>query len=133
MGRKAAHSRSEARGAGCEGRSRSNRRESIRSKQTRSKPEARCFGLVEPPSRPVPTRAVKRARAKRIADFGPIPAPDHLDADSDTFDQDYAAYMATTTQAIADGTYQSPEPKQITRQRDVIRELGHIGRAVPDA
>jgi hypothetical protein len=77
--------------------------------------------------------AVKRARAKRIADFGPIPAPDHLDADSDTFDQDYAAYMATTTQAIADGTYQSPEPKQVTRQRDVIRELGHIGRAVPDA
>jgi len=69
---------------------------------------------------------VKRVRDKRIADFGPIPAPNHLDPASETFDQDYRRYMIETTRAIGDGTLRPehvPPPAALT-SRDVIRELG---------
>ncbi|NUO92758.1 MAG: hypothetical protein HOQ18_18325 [Dermatophilaceae bacterium] len=75
---------------------------------------------------------VKRIRDKRIADYGPIPAPDHLDPDSPTFDQDYVTYMVTMTQAIGDGrTPERPAPRAVAKRRD-IRELGQIGRPMTD-
>lgn len=75
---------------------------------------------------------VRRIRSDRVARFGAIPAPDHLDPDSPTFDEDYTRYMAETTKAIGDGIYQRTSPKPLT-SRDVLAELGHIGQTVREA
>ena len=76
---------------------------------------------------------VKRVRNQRIGLYGPIPEPTHLDRDSDTFDRDYIDYMRATMRAIADGDLQRGEEPPVVQGRDVIAELGHIGREVPDA
>lgn len=70
---------------------------------------------------------VTKLRADRRAQYGPIPAPSHLDPDSPTFDQDYARYMVETNEAMGDGTYQPPAPLELER-RD-MRQLG-AGRSV---
>jgi hypothetical protein len=71
---------------------------------------------------------VKRLREKRIADAPPPAPPSWLDPD------DTAAFIRwhqETRAAIADGTYQQPQTPTIT-SRDVIRELGQVGREVPE-
>ena len=77
---------------------------------------------------------VKRLRTQRLLEFGPIPAPDHLDPQSPTFDRDYAAYMLAETKAIADGDRKpKPDaaPTAVGPARDV-RELGMV-RSVDSA
>jgi len=71
---------------------------------------------------------VKRLRTQRLLEFGPIPAPEHLDPQSPTFDRDYAAYMLAETKAIADGDRKpKPDatPAAVGPPRDV-RELGMV-------
>jgi hypothetical protein len=77
---------------------------------------------------------VRRLRERRLLDYGPIPAPEHLDPDSPTFDRDYRAYMADRTRAIADGEIVAPPVAELEGTRhDVVRELGHIGQTVNQA
>lgn len=72
---------------------------------------------------------VKRLRAKRIADYGPIEPPAGLNPD-DT--RGYQRWLEGATKAIADGSL-TPPPAIEYAGRDVIAELGHAGRAIPDA
>ena len=74
---------------------------------------------------------VKRLRAQRIDDFGPIPAPKGIDPD-DT--EAYTQARLAIQTAIADGTYASePEPVlEEIQARDVVKELGHIGQSVDE-
>ena len=73
---------------------------------------------------------VKQVRAKRILDFGPIDPPTSLDPDDTGA---YARWVTDTRRRIADGELTEPTPPAVTRKRDVIAELGQIGRAVPNA
>jgi hypothetical protein len=72
---------------------------------------------------------VKRIRHKRVMEFGPIDPPASLDP-SDT--GAYHDWLTATTKAIGDGDMAPAVPIDGPR-RDVIRELGQIGREVPDA
>ena len=72
---------------------------------------------------------VRRIRAKRIADYGPIEPPADLDPDNVV---GYQRWLSAMHRGIADGSIVSP-PAIEPGARDVIAELGHIGRAVDDA
>jgi hypothetical protein len=74
---------------------------------------------------------VKRLRAKRISEFGTLPdPPPELDPD-DT--RALAAWMRQTRAAIGDGTYEATPDAEVTPiNRDVIKELGYVGRHVDD-
>lgn len=72
---------------------------------------------------------VKRLRAKRIADYGPLEPPGDLNPDDTGA---YKRWLDGTTRAIADGDLTPPPAIEYDR-RDVIAELGHAGRSIPDA
>ena len=72
---------------------------------------------------------VRRIRAKRIADYGPIEPPADLDPDNVV---GYQRWLSAMHRGIADGSI-VPPPAIEPGARDVIAELGHIGRAVDDA
>ena len=73
---------------------------------------------------------VKRIRAKRIADYGPIEPPADLDPDQV---RGYRRWLENKTRAIADGTDVAPIPLDWDGEKhDVIGELGHVGREVPE-
>lgn len=72
---------------------------------------------------------VRRIRAKRISDYGPIEPPAGLDPD-DT--RGYQRWLTGMTKAIADGDITPPPPVEFDR-RDVVGELGQLGRDVPRA
>lgn len=71
---------------------------------------------------------VRRIRAKRVSDYGPIEPPAGLDPD-DT--RGYQRWLAGMTRKIADGEIVAP-PEIDTSWHDV-RALGQIGQDVPDA
>lgn len=76
-------------------------------------------------------KRVKRMRAKRVADFGPIPDPP---ADLDPDDRAaYIRWLDATTEAIADGTWKPATPEALGGRRNVIRELGMAGTSVDSA
>lgn len=72
---------------------------------------------------------VKRIRAKRVADYGPVEPPAGLDPDNT---RGYQRWLAGMHKAIADGTVTAP-PAIDVGPRDVVRELGQIGQDIPDA
>lgn len=73
---------------------------------------------------------VKRIRAKRVADYGPIEPPAGIDPDDV---RGYQRWLAGATKAIADGAITSPaELTWDGPTHDVITELGHIGHQVPE-
>lgn len=72
---------------------------------------------------------VKRIRAKRVSDYGPIEPPAGLDPD-DT--RGYQRWLSGMTKRIADGEITAPPAIEYDR-RSVIAELGQAGREVPDA
>lgn len=74
-------------------------------------------------------KEVRRIRAKRVADYGPIEPPADLDPDNVV---GYQRWLAAMHRGIADGTI-VPPPAIEAGTRDVIAELGHIGRAVDEA
>jgi hypothetical protein len=78
---------------------------------------------------------VARVRNKRISDYGVIPDPKHLDPDDPDFTRQYHHYISTTNRAIADGDLLpgDPPPTEALAQRDVIGDLGQVGRPVPNA
>jgi len=71
---------------------------------------------------------VKRIRAKRIADYGPIEPPAGLDPDDV---RGYQRWLGVITTKIADGEITAPPSIEQTVGRDVIGELGQAGREVP--
>jgi hypothetical protein len=74
---------------------------------------------------------VKRIRAKRISDYGPIQPPADLDPDDVV---GWQQWLAAMYKGIADGTITTPrEIEWDGPTHDVIAELGHIGKAVDDA
>ena len=75
-------------------------------------------------------QGVRRLREKRLADYGPLPAP-AVDPD-DT--ERYQREEARIRRDVADGTLLAPEPSATDRalSRDVIRELGHVGQTVDE-
>lgn len=74
---------------------------------------------------------VKRIRAKRIADYGPIEPPAGLDPDDV---RGYQRWLEAKLRKIADGEIVAPTAPAIEgTRRDVIRELGYIGQSVDDA
>jgi hypothetical protein len=73
---------------------------------------------------------VKRIRAKRIADYGPIDPPAGLDPDDV---RGYQRWLEAKLRGIADGEIVAPAPVIEGTRRDVIRELGHIGQSVDAA
>ena len=74
---------------------------------------------------------VKRIRSKRVADYGPIEPPAGLDPDDV---RGYQRWLAGMTKAIADGEITAPPAIEFDGEpHDVIAELGHIGREIPDA
>lgn len=73
---------------------------------------------------------VKRLRAQRLADFGPIPAPKGIDPD-DTETYTRARLEMQTRIADGDLVREDDEPVALPA-RDVIRELGHIGQTVDE-
>lgn len=73
---------------------------------------------------------VKRIRNKRVADYGPIEPPAGLDPDDVG---GYQRWLGAMHKGIADGTITPPPAVETGPGRDVIAELGHIGRSIPDA
>lgn len=71
---------------------------------------------------------VARIRRKRLADYGPIEPPADMDPDNVV---GYQRWLGAMHKGIADGTITAP-PAIEYEPRDVIAELGHIGREVPD-
>ena len=76
-------------------------------------------------------QGVRRLREKRLADYGPLPAP-AVDPDNT---ERYQREEARIRRDVADGTLLAPEPSATDRvlSRDVIRELGHVGQTVDEA
>lgn len=73
---------------------------------------------------------MKRIRRDRVLAFGTLPDPP---SDLDPNDTDaYSRWLVATTRAIADGTLEPPQAVKGPK-RDVIRELGQIGKEIPDA
>lgn len=71
---------------------------------------------------------VKRLRDKRIAEYGPIPAPTHIDPDDSA---KLAAWMRGAVARVGDGTM--PPPAALTGpKRDVVAELGHVGHTIEE-
>jgi len=73
---------------------------------------------------------VKRIRNKRVADYGPIEPPAGLDPDDV---RGYQRWLGAMHKGIADGTVTAPPVLEERPRRDVIAELGHIGRSIDDA
>jgi hypothetical protein len=74
---------------------------------------------------------VKRIRAKRLADYGPIEPPAGLDPDDVV---GWQRWLEAKTRAIADGEIVAPSVVEFEGTRhDVVRELGHIGETVDHA
>ena len=73
---------------------------------------------------------VRRIRAKRIADYGVIEPPADMDPDNVV---GYQRWLGSMHKAIADGTITAPPVIEASAGRDVIGELGQIGREIPDA
>jgi hypothetical protein len=72
---------------------------------------------------------VKRIRAKRVADYGPIDPPAGLNPDDV---RGYQRWLGNITKAIADGTVTAPPQVETGTAHDVIGELGQIGQAMPE-
>lgn len=76
---------------------------------------------------------VKRIRSQRLRDFGPFTPPARF-ADDPAGELEWTK---RTRERIADGELTDPndleEGTALYAKRDVIAELGHIGREVPDA
>lgn len=70
---------------------------------------------------------VKRIRAKRIADYGPIEPPAGLDPDNT---RGYQRWLEGKTKAVADGTDHTPPAIEWTGAPRDWRELGEIGQQV---
>lgn len=70
---------------------------------------------------------VKRIRAKRVSDYGPIEPPAGLDPDDV---RGYQRWLEAKTTAIADGTDTTPEITEGTRRE--MPELGSVFRRVDD-
>ena len=71
---------------------------------------------------------VRRIRAKRIAEYGPIDPPADINPDDI---RGYQRWLANTTRAIADGELTALELTWDGPRHDVVRELGQIGHEVP--
>lgn len=69
---------------------------------------------------------VKRIRAKRIADYGPIEPPAGLDPDNVV---GYQRWLGAMHKGIADGTITPPPAVESGRHH--VAELGQAGRDVP--
>lgn len=72
---------------------------------------------------------VRRIREKRVHDYGPIEPPAGLDPDDV---RGYQRWLEAKVRAIADGDDTTPEPAVLTARRDVVGELGHIGKDVTE-
>lgn len=72
---------------------------------------------------------VRRIREKRVHDYGPIEPPAGLDPDDV---RGYQRWLEAKVRAIADGDDTAPEPAVLTAHHDVVGELGHIGREIPE-
>ena len=80
---------------------------------------------------PATVRAiVKRIRRDRVLAFGTLPdPPPSIDGDQTA----YTAWLAATTKRIADGSLKPDDIPALAPSgppRDVLRELGHIGRRI---
>lgn len=73
---------------------------------------------------------VKRIRAKRIADYGPIEPPAGLDPDNT---RGYQRWLEGKTKAVADGTDTTPAEIEWTEAPKDWRELGPGVRHVDEA
>jgi hypothetical protein len=73
---------------------------------------------------------VKRIRNQRIVDFGPLPDPPF---DEDFNPEDYRRYLRDSIRRVADGEITKPAELEPFEHRDVVAELGHIGRSIDDA
>ncbi|HET7388165.1 MAG TPA: hypothetical protein VFJ19_16040 [Nocardioidaceae bacterium] len=73
---------------------------------------------------------IRRIRAQRVADYGPIEPPADLDPDNVV---GYQRWLGAMHKGIADGTIAAPPAIDVGQHRDVIAELGHIGQEIPDA
>lgn len=72
---------------------------------------------------------VKRIRARRLADYGPIEPPADLDPDNVV---GWQQWLRAMRKAIADGTVTAPpEIDWDGPARDVVAELGHVGQEMP--
>lgn len=68
---------------------------------------------------------VKRIRAKRLADYGPVEPPADMDPDNVV---GYQRWLAAMHKGIANGTVTPPPAIETAMSRDVIAELGQAGR-----
>ena len=73
---------------------------------------------------------VRRLRAKRVSDYGPIEPPAGLDPDDV---RGYQRWLGAMHKGIADGTVTAPPSIESSVGRDVVREFGQIGREVPES
>ena len=73
---------------------------------------------------------VKRIRNKRVSDYGPIEPPAGLDPDDV---RGYQRWLGAMHKGIADGTVTAPPSIESSVGRDVVRDLGQIGREVPES
>ena len=73
---------------------------------------------------------VRRIRNKRVSDYGPIEPPAGLDPDDV---RGYQRWLGAMHKGIADGTVTAPPSIESSVGRDVVRELGQIGREVPES
>lgn len=72
---------------------------------------------------------VKRIRTKRIEEFGPLPDPPF---DSEFSSADYSRYIRDTIRRIGDGEIVTRADLEEFGRRDVIAELGHVGRGIDE-
>ena len=73
---------------------------------------------------------VRRIREKRISEYGIIQPPADLDPDNVV---GYRQWLTAMHRGIADGTITAPAAIESGPRRDVVAELGHVGKAMPDA
>lgn len=73
---------------------------------------------------------VKRLRAKRVSDYGPIEPPAGLDPDDV---RGYQRWLGNMHKGIADGTVTAPPAIETSGPRNVLGELGMAGQEIPDA
>lgn len=71
---------------------------------------------------------VKRIRAKRVADYGPIEPPAGIDPDDV---RGYQRWLGNMHREIADGTVTTPP--MLEESRYDVADLGQLGQEIPDA
>lgn len=76
-------------------------------------------------------RRIRKMRRDRVLEFGTLPDPPTSLDPADT--EAYSRWLRTTTQAIADGTYEAPAPEAIEGPRRDVLELGQAGTTVDAA